>query len=125
METAINILNSKPKAKEVISATSLPKRLFPMIIRDVATRNYSGPADITTDLNSVEGNRCLKGHVTKANVIFTNRNGKSLVKLLIDFRRARDEAISRGRIFSNTGVSYATLAVNPEREIRRCYNCCR
>ena len=125
METAINILNSKPKAKEVISATSLPKRLFPMIIRDVATRNFSGPADIVTDLNSVEGNRCLKGHVTKANVIFTNRNGKSLVKLLIDCRRARDEAISRGRIFSNTGVSYATLAVNPEREIRRCYNCCR
>ena len=66
-----------------------------MIIRDVATANYYDPADIKVDLNSVEGNRCLKGHVTKAYAIFTNQNGKSLVKLLITCRRARDEAISR------------------------------
>ncbi len=68
MKTAINILNSKPKAKEVISATSLLKRLFPMIIGDVATRNYSGPAEIITNLNSVEGNRCLKGNETNKNM---------------------------------------------------------
>jgi len=71
MKTAINILNSKPKAKEVISATSLLKRLFPMIIGDVATRNYSGPAEIITNLNSVEGNRCLKGNETNKNTVPT------------------------------------------------------
>jgi hypothetical protein len=41
MDTDINILNSEPKAKILISATSLPKRLFPMIIPDVTTTNYS------------------------------------------------------------------------------------
>ena len=126
MDTAIHILNSAPNAKEVISATSLPKKLYSMIIRDVMTTNYTGPAEIIADLNCVDGNRCLKGHVTRANVIFTNkRSGKSLVKLLIDSRDARDEAVSRGRIYSKSGASYATVAVNPEREIRRCYNCCR
>ncbi|EFX65969.1 hypothetical protein DAPPUDRAFT_332668 [Daphnia pulex] len=122
MDTAIHILNSAPNAKEVISATSLPKKLYLMIIRDVMTTNYSGPAEIIADLNCVDGNRCLKAHVTRANVIFTNkRSGKSLVKLLIDSRDARDEALSRGRIYSKSGASYATVAVNPEREIRRCY----
>jgi hypothetical protein len=43
-----------------------------MIIRDVMTTNYSGPAEIIADLNCDDRNRCLKGHVTRANVIFTN-----------------------------------------------------
>jgi CxxC motif-containing protein len=126
LDAAIHILNSAPNATEIISAKSIPKKLYPIIIRYVMTTNYSGPAEIIADLNSVDGNRCLKGHVTRANVIFTNkRNGKSLIKLLIDRRGSRDEALSRGRIYSITGASNSTMAVNPEREIRRCYNCCR
>lgn len=84
MDSAIDILNSVPKAKELITAIFFPKK-FPMIIRDVTTTNYSGPSDIINDLNRVDGNRFLQGHVTRANVIFTNRSGKSLVKLLVDF----------------------------------------
>ncbi len=85
MDSAIDILNSVPKAKELITAIFFPKKLFPMIIRDVTTTNYSEPSDIINNLNRVDGNRFLQGHVTRANVIFTNRSGKSLVKLLVDF----------------------------------------
>lgn len=94
-----------------------------MIIRDVTTVNYSGPSDIINDLNRVDGNRFLQGHVTRANVIFTNRSGKSLVKLLVDFKSARDEVISRGRIqFRKPELPICYFGINPEHEIRYCYN---
>jgi len=124
LKKAQSLLQSKPEAKQVFCSTEVAPRLFPVLVLNVNQTKFPTGDSLVEDLNKVSGNKLIHGHVKKIILFKSNPNSSfSTAKLLIDSREIRDNLITRGRLFSSSSDSFQVVAVDPNKEVCRCYKC--
>ena len=123
---AKDVLQRAPEAREVFSDVSDQQRVFPLLLKNVPARLLDDCDSLVKEIDETEGNEVLSGRIKTANCVFSHQSlGTGHVKLMVKSRADRDAALDRGRMFLHSGESLPVVAVDPHREVRRCYRCQR
>ena len=126
MAQAKNLLQTEPKAKELFEDVSKRQRLFPLLLKNIPANLLDDNEALMEEINGSRGNEPLAGNIASVFGVFSHRSLDIVhAKVMVKSRSARDAAVERGRIFLSSGLSHPVVAVDPHREVRRCFKCQR
>jgi hypothetical protein len=123
MNRARVIITTKPAAKELFKSAYVQHHLYPAVMRNVPFELLNS-SELIAEIDNTSGNENIKGAIKLTPTIFTSSSANfGHVKLLFLNRTTRDNAVKRGRVFLQSGISCPLVPVDPHREVRRCFKC--